>query len=143
VKDGKQSEIRELGLFRGCSRADVQWIASVADTVDLPAGRTIVRDGQTVREFVVLVRGTASADGENGTVTLVPGAYFGATGLIDGKAHAHDVETQTPARLLVFGAGAFRGMLERIPSVGRKLLAGMVSELRAADYDSRSLRAVS
>jgi CRP/FNR family cyclic AMP-dependent transcriptional regulator len=141
MKDPKVTEIQSLAMFRECRPKDVLWIAGVADTVDIPAGRTIVQDGQTVREFVVLVRGSASAG--NGSVTLTPGAYFGEMGLIDGKPHAHTVRTSAPTRLLVFSAGAFRGMLTRIPSVGRQLLAGMVSELRETAQEPRRLRAVS
>jgi CRP/FNR family cyclic AMP-dependent transcriptional regulator len=115
----------------------------VADTVDVPAGRTIVREGRTVREFVVLVRGTAAAADGEGHVLLAPGAYFGEMGLIDGRPHPRDVQTLTATRLLVFDARAFRGLLERIPSVGRKLLGEMVARLRVANQDSRSLRAVS
>lgn len=141
MKDQKQGEIREMALFRGCSSADTQWIARVADTVDVPAGRTIARRGDTSREFIVIVRGTA-ANGD-GTAVLGPGAYLGHMGLIDGRTHSRTVETLTSTRLLVFGAGAFRGMLDRIPVVGRKLLAEMVTQLRRADQPSRSLRAVS
>lgn len=141
MRDAKIDQISELELFRGCRPADVRWIAGVADAVDVPAGRTIAVEGQTVREFVVVVRGTAVASNGAGAVTLAPGAYFGETGLIDDEAHARDVVTTTDARLLVFGAGAFRGMLDRIPSVGRKVMSGLVTELRA--QDSRSLRAVS
>lgn len=142
MKDPKVTEIRNIALLRECRPADVQWIARVADTVDVPAGRTIVYEGQSIREFVVLVHGSAARD--DGAVTLAPGAHFGELGLIDGGRHAHTVETQSAARLLVFSPGAYRGMLGRIPSVGRKLLAEKVTRLRATNHDSsRSLRAVS
>lgn len=141
MKDPKVTEVGNLALFRECRPADVRWIAGVADTVDVPAGRTIVRDGQTVREFIVLVSGAASNG--NGSVTLTPGAYFGEMGLIDGTAHAQTIQTESPTRLLVFSPGAFRGMLARIPSVGRKLLVEKVAELRRDNQESRSLRAVS
>jgi CRP/FNR family cyclic AMP-dependent transcriptional regulator len=134
-------EIKKLALFAGCRPDDLRWIAGVADSVDVPAGRTIVHGGRTVREFVVLVSGAASNG--NGSVSLTPGAYFGELGLVDGRPHAQTVQTQSPARLLVFSAGAFRGMLARIPSVGRRLLSGMVTELREAAQEPRSLRAVS
>lgn len=141
MKDPKVTEIENLTLFRGCRPKDAQWIAGVADTVDVPAGRTVVRDGQTVREFIVLMSGAASNG--NGSVTLTPGAYFGEMGLIDGTAHTQTIQTESPIRLLVFSPGAFRGMLARIPSVGRKLLAEKVAELRSNNQAPRSLRAVS
>ncbi len=143
MKDRKASEIRETALFRGCSAADVQWIARVADTVDVPAGRTIVRRGQAAREFVVLVSGGVEASDGGSSVSLTPGSYFGDLGLIDGRPYGRTIQTRSQARLLVFSPGAFRGMLHRIPAVSRKLLAELVTQLRTADQDSRNLRAVS
>lgn len=143
MADRKQTEIRELALFAGCRPDDVRWIARVADTVDLPAGQTVVRQGQRVREFVILVRGVASASNGADAVVLSPGSYVGERGLNEDGLHGRTIEASTPVRLLVFSPGAYRGMLQRIPTVGRTLLAGKVSELRAAGQDSRSLRAVS
>ncbi len=142
MADQKQREIKGLRLFSECRPEDVRWIAGVADTVDVPAGRTIVHEGDRVREFVVLVRGAASASNGHNGVSLVPGSHFGAVGLTDDGQHAQTIETTTPARLLVFGPGAFRGMLHRLPAVGRELLAAKVEPLQASQ-ESRSLRAVS
>lgn len=129
MADGKQTEIREMGLFEGCRPQDVRWIASVADTVDLPAGRTIVRRGERAREFVLVVRGRAEyADGD-GPVVLAPGSFVGQDGLTEDRPHAHTVRTTTPVRLLVFSPGAFRGMINRMPAVGRRVLSGKVAQL--------------
>lgn len=141
MRDAKQVEIQGMELFRGCSAPDVQWIASVADTVDVPAGRTIVTRDAGVREFIVVVRGVASSDDH--AVALSPGAYVGHVGLLDPGRHGHTFRTDTATRLLVFSPGAFRGMIHRIPAVGRKVLAHVVTELRSDDQPSRSLRAVS
>jgi CRP/FNR family cyclic AMP-dependent transcriptional regulator len=143
VKDRKASEIREMALFGGCSAEDVRWIAGVADTLDVPAGRRLVRRGQSVREFVVLVSGAAAASNGESSVSFAPGAYFGEVGLIDGQPYTHTIETRTQVRLLVFSPQAFRGLLRRSPAVSQKLLAGLVAQARSADQDPRSFRAVS
>lgn len=142
MTDQKQREIRGLKLFSECRPEDVRWIAGVADTVDVPAGRTIVREGERVREFVVLVRGVASASNGQHAVALAPGSHVGAVELTEDGVHSKTIESSTPVRLLVFGPGAYRGMLQRIPDVGRTLLAGKVEQLRR-DQEPRSLRAVS
>lgn len=142
MADQKLREIRGLKLFSECRAEDVRWIAGVADTVDVPAGRTIVREGERVREFVMLVRGVASASNGHEPVALAPGSHVGELGLCDDDTHQQTVEATTPVRLLVFGPGAFRGMLTRIPSVGRALLAPKVERLDRPQ-EPRSLRAVS
>ena len=142
MADQKLQEIRELELFSGCRSEDLRWIAGVADTVDVPVGRTIVREGERVREFFVLVRGSASARSGHAPVALMPGSHVGAVDLCDDGRHARTIEATTQVRLLVFGLGAFRGLLRRMPSVGRTLLAPKVEPLRRVQ-EPRSLRAVS
>lgn len=140
MQDRKQEEIRNTALFRGCTPTQVRWIAKVADTLDVPSGRTLARRSDLSKEFIVIVSGSAiTSDGR----CLTPGAYIGANGLIDGGRHTADIVTTAPTRLLVFTPGAFRGMLHQIPTVARKLLADKVVKLRAADQTVRSLRAVS
>ena len=142
MTDQKLREISGLRLFTECPTDDMRWICGVADTVDIPAGRTIFRAGERVREFVVLVRGTASASNGHDAIALAPGSHIGAVELTDDGLHGRTVEATTPVRLLVFGPRAFRGMLRRMPSVGRTLLAAKVEPLHR-DQEPRSLRAVS
>lgn len=141
--DLKMDLIGKLAVFQGCRREEIAWIARVADTIDLPAGRTLAIEGETAREFLLLVRGTVTASNGTGDVTLSPGAQLGAAELVRGGRHTRHVQTSTPVKLLVFGAPAFRGMLDRIPAVGRRLLQEIVTEIHPKDQTSRSLRAVS
>jgi CRP-like cAMP-binding protein len=141
MKDQKIARIAELALFRDCRPADLQWIARAADMIDLPAGRDVRVAGSTVREFVVLVDGTASMSNGHDDVLLAPGTHVGEREILDRSPAAGTVTARTRVRLLVFGAPQFRGMLDRLPGVGRRILAGTVSELCA--QEPRSLRAVS
>lgn len=137
-----REELREVSLFRGGRTADVRWIEQHGSVIDLPAGRTVLREGAIARDFVVVLDGVVSmADGE-GVSLAGPGSHFGELGLIDGGAHDVTVTTQTPVRLLVFDARTFRGMLHRTPFVSRRLLEGLVARVRRPQ-PSRSLAAVS
>lgn len=138
----KENELSEVGLFAGCRPDELRWIGRLGDTLDLPAGRTLCSEGSTAREFVVVVRGAVVATNGHGPAVYGPGSHFGEMGLVDGGSHSETVVTETPVRLLVFEARAFRGLLERAPSVSRKLLRELVHRVRA-DQSARSLRAVS
>ena len=139
----KEQQIAELALFRGCSPSEVSWIARVADTLDVGAGSSLALEGSRVREFIVVVDGMAAGANGDGDVLLAPGAYFGELGLVDGRPHAMTIEAVTDMRLLVFEARVFSGLLEKLPTVGRKLMEELVTRLRDADQTVRSLRAVS
>src|SRR5688500_558127 len=139
----KEQQIANLALFRGCRPGDVAWLARTADTLDVGAGSTLAREGAAVREFIIVVDGTAAGTNGAGDVLIGPGAYNGEMGLLDGSPHSMTITALTDMRLLVFEARAFRGLLERLPAVGRKLMTELVGRLREADQEPRDLRAVS
>ena len=57
-KDAKVDLLKGVPLFAGCSKADLQRIASLADELDLGAGATLIREGERGREFIVIVDGS-------------------------------------------------------------------------------------
>lgn len=143
MRDRKQQQIASLGLFSRCTAAELEWIARVADVVDVPGGRVLCEAGSRTREFFVVVHGALAVEAEGGHVPLLPGAYVGHRGLIERSDHPHAISTQAPTRLLVFGPGAFSGMLNTVPSVARTISAELVARMRVAAQSPRRLRAVS
>ena len=139
----KERTISGLALFAGCGRDDVRWIAHHADEVDLPAGRTLARDGDTAREFVVVIDGVCSVRADDDDVLLGPGSYYGEVGLMSDATQHGTLTTRTRTRALVFGVAAFRGLIHRAPAVRRILLRDLSERVRDVDQDVLSLRAVS
>ena len=139
----KERRIRDLALFEGCRGDDVRWIAQHADEVDLPAGCTLTYDGDTAREFVVVIDGVCSVRGDGGEVLLGPGSYYGEVGLMAGGRQRGTLTTRTRTRVLVFGVAAFRGLINRAPTVRQALLRDLSGWVREMDQDVLSLRAVS
>lgn len=137
-----REDLREIPLFRGCRTADVRWIEQHGTVIDLPAGQTVLREGAIARDFVVVLDGTVSVAGQGGVALAGPGSHFGHIGLIDGGEHDLTVVAQTPVRLLVFDSRVFRGMLQEIPTISRRLLEELVARVRRPQ-PSRSLAAVS
>ena len=139
----KERTIGGLGLFVDCRRDDIAWIAKHADEVHVPPGRVLALPGDAAREFVVVIDGVCSASDGYGEVILGPGSYWGSAGLLSGRPHGSTVRTRTGARLLVFGVGAFRGLIDRAPSVRDRLLLDLRGRVQQSDQEELSLRAVS
>ena len=57
-KDTKVDLLKGVPLFAGCSKAELQRIASLADELDLAEGATLIREGERGREFIVVVEGS-------------------------------------------------------------------------------------
>ncbi len=136
MQDAKQEEIAGTTIFCECTKADVAWIAKVADVLDAGAGSVLSIAGRTPREFMVVLEGVASGGG----VIYGPSSYVGI-GLVDDSPNRATIEALTDLRVLVFGPREFRGLLARVPSIAKILMADLSARVRT--QDELSLRAVS
>ena len=133
TKNAKVEALRAVPLFEHCSRSELGEISSVADELELPAGRTLAKEGARGKEFVVIVDGAAEVTRKGRKVnTLGSGDFLGEIALLTGKPRTATVTTTKPSRLLVLTAPAFRGLLQDMPSLSLKVLDALA--LRIRDY---------
>ena len=82
-KDAKVELLKGVPLFAGCSKADLQRIASLADELDLGEGATLIREGERGREFIVVVEGTVQVTRKGKPLrALGPGDFIGEIALV-------------------------------------------------------------
>jgi CRP-like cAMP-binding protein len=130
MKDPKIELLGGVPLFAKCSRQELAEIAAIADEIDLPTGRTLTREGQSGREFVVLAEGIADVEQDGELVnTLGPGDFFGEISLVTGRPRTATVTTRSPSRLLVVHAAAFRSLMNTNPGIKRSVLAAAALRL--------------
>lgn len=129
-KNSKIELLRQVPLFSQCSTKELARLATTVDEIDLPAGRTLTREGLAGKEFVVLADGIADVESDGRVVnTLGPGDFFGEISLVTGAPRTATVTTRSPARLLVFTAPAFRSLLDRAPRIRRRVTAAAALRL--------------
>ena len=129
-KDAKVELLRTVPLFHGLSKRDLQEIASLADEVDLPAGRTLTTEGESGREFLVVVDGAAEVRrGGRKINTLSSGDFLGEIALVTGGPRTATVTTVRPTRVLVITAQAFRRLLRTKAGLGLRILEAMAVRL--------------
>ena len=129
-RDSKAEAISHVPLFERLSRGELARIAQLADEVDLPSGKTLIKEGQRGREFFVLLEG--SADVRSNTRLLPPmraGDFFGEIALVTDHPRTATVTTATPVRALVIIDRAFRELLRTNPEMQRKVLEAVASRL--------------
>ena len=130
ARDPKVELLGGVPLFARCSKHDLEEIASIVDEIDLPAGKTLIREGESGKEFVVLAQGIADVEqGGKRVNTLGPGDYFGEIALVTGQRRTATVTTRSPARALVLTAPAFRSLLSRAPRIKSSVLAAAALRL--------------
>jgi CRP/FNR family transcriptional regulator, cyclic AMP receptor protein len=129
-KDAKVERIARVPLFASCSKKEVGLIASIADEVDVPAGRTLAREGELGSEFFVLVDGEVDVrKGSRKIATLGPGDFFGEIALISNIPRTATVKTSAPVRALVVTTRDFWTLLDESPQLQGKVLKALADRV--------------
>jgi CRP/FNR family transcriptional regulator, cyclic AMP receptor protein len=125
---------RAIPLFRQCSDDELALVDAVADEVHVTAGRTLIRQGELGREFVVIIEGTASVERNGDEVaTLGPGQHFGELALlVDHPRNATVVATSDLTAQVIERRG-FEQLLETSPHLTKNLLLSLAARLAEVD----------
>jgi CRP/FNR family transcriptional regulator, cyclic AMP receptor protein len=122
--------IARVPLFAGLSKSELGQVASIADEIDLPADKVLIREGERGREFFVLLEGEAEVTrkGEK-LATRGAGEFFGEIALVSNLPRIATVKTRKPVRALVLRDVEFRALLQRAPAIAVKVLQAVADRL--------------
>jgi CRP/FNR family transcriptional regulator, cyclic AMP receptor protein len=128
--------LSSVPLFSGCSKKELQEIASVAKEVDHKQGAVIAREGDKGMGFFMILDGTAKVSvGGRTKRKLGPGEYFGEIALLDEGPRSATVSADTSMKLLGITAWNFRRLVTQNPGIAQKLLKVMAERLRGTNRD--------
>jgi CRP-like cAMP-binding protein len=129
-RDAKIELIKKVPLFAHYGKRELAEIARVADEIDLRIGKALTREGETGREFIVLLEGTAEVrKGGRKLRTLGAGDFLGEIALLVNVPRTATVVTTSPVRALVITARDFRRVLGRSPVTQVKLVEALAERL--------------
>jgi len=122
-------------MFEGFSRRELRMIDQRADEVGVKAGRTLAKQGERGREFLLILDGQARVERDGKVIArLKDGDVFGEMSLIDNEPRSASVIADGPMVLMVVSRPMFSDMLESSPSLQRKVMLGLSARLREADH---------
>jgi CRP-like cAMP-binding protein len=131
------SHLEQVPMFAACSRKDLQLVARRAEDVRVPAGKTLISEGETGHEFFVILSGKAKVMRHGRKIaTIGPGDAFGELALLEKAPRNATVVAETDMDLVVLGQREFAGIVDEVPGFARKMLTGMAHRLREADARS-------
>jgi MFS family permease len=114
--------LAKLGIFAEASRPVLEKLAAGAVEQEVPAGTTLISEGQEADAFWVLLAGEmavrARGDGEveRELPTMTDGAYFGEIGLLERIPRTATVTSARPSRLLRIDGATFVDALTSAPA---------------------------
>jgi CRP/FNR family cyclic AMP-dependent transcriptional regulator len=126
--------IRQVPLFSGLDKKDVQGLASTMKERLFDTGDTIAAEGATGIGFFIIDEGeaTVSVQGEE-INTLSHGDYFGEVALIDDGARTATITAKTPLKAYGITSWEFRPLVENNAALAWKMLQTMAKRLRDAE----------
>ena len=129
-KDAKIELLRRTPLFSACSKRELADIASLADEIDFPAGKTFIREGERGREFFALIEGRVEIRKHGvGVKTKGGNEFFGEIALISDVPRTATVVAISPVRALVITDRDFYGLMKSSQSLQMKVLRSLAERL--------------
>lgn len=120
-----------VGLFEGLSQKELSKIHAQAREGEFPADEVVVEEGESGVGFHLILSGKAKVvTGKRTVATLGPGDFFGELSLIDRGPRTATVVAQTNLKTLSLVSWEFMPLLDRNPSIARKLLVVVCRRLR-------------
>ena len=129
-KNAKVDLIRHVPLFGKLSKNGLNEVASIADEIDLPAGKDLTREGERGREFIVILQGSADVTQNGKRIRrLGKGDFLGEIALVTKQPRTATVTTTSPVRALVITDRDFTHLLRESPQIGQGVLEALAERL--------------
>jgi CRP/FNR family cyclic AMP-dependent transcriptional regulator len=137
-EDSRLERLRAVGLFSAMSDEHLAAIMAIATEVEVPAGRTIARQGDIGNGLFLIERGTVHIvrDGET-VASLGPGEWFGELAVLDRGPRIASAIAEGPVSCLAIAAWDAERLLRAEPDLAIALLRTLASRLREVTEDHR------
>jgi len=131
-------ELRQVPLFADISEEDLEQLYKMAETVSIPAGQLVLREGDPGDSLYVVLDGELEVTKRQGDQDILlaiykPGQFFGEMALLEQAPRSASVATLQECRLMVISQAAFQTLLSCSPSAPLKILHTVTSRLRSTE----------
>ena len=134
ARDQYIDHLASVPLFRGMSKKELRDVAKATVELGIEQGREFVTQGDVGREAFIIVEGSADVIRNGQTIaTLGPGNCVGELALLDHGPRTTSVVAATPMTVLVLGPREFSGVLDEVPTLSRKIMEALASQVRELD----------
>jgi signal transduction histidine kinase len=131
-------ELRQVPLLSDLSEEDLEQLYQMAETVSIPAGQLVLREGDPGDSLYVVLDGELEVTKRHGMQDVLlavykAGQFFGEMALLEQAPRSASVRTLRESRLLVISQAAFQTLLSCSPSAPFKILRTVTSRLRSTE----------
>ena len=132
--DSKLELLRSVSLFASMGRKELESVERLADTIDLPAGKTLLRQGDHGNEMYVIASGSVRVE-RNGKeiATLGPGNAIGEMALLSEGPRSATVTTLEPTTVFALGHREFHTLMADSASLRQCIFDNLAKRIRTLD----------
>ena len=136
MADAKVEALRAVPLFRALNDRDLQQVARLADEVDLPAGKVLMREGESGSQMFIMASGEARIEREGREIAREgPGSFFGEMAIVAEGPRTATATLTEPSHLFVLAHREFHSLLDAVPEVRECVLNEIARRLRELELD--------
>jgi CRP-like cAMP-binding protein len=134
ASDAKLDLLRSIPLFSGLGKKEIQRLGQLTDSIDVPAGRVLMRQGDRGSEMFVIVSGKLAVERDGKALAEHgSGAVVGEIALLAEMPRTATVIALEPSRLFVLSNREFRSLMDEMPSVRSAVFDVLVSRISVLD----------
>jgi CRP/FNR family transcriptional regulator, cyclic AMP receptor protein len=129
-RDSKVDVLRGIPLFASCKDKELRDLSSLMTPLRVPAGETLMREGEFGKEFLIVVSGTATVTKRGVQLAEIgPGSYLGEISIIDGGRRTATVVAKTPMEVEILTHPEFASLLSRAPEIAVRMLPALAARI--------------
>lgn len=137
ARDQKLELLRSIPLFARFGRREIERLGQLVDEVELPEGRVLMRQGESGKEALVIIEGSARVERDGRLIAeRTNGDVVGEIALVDEGPRTATVTLTAPSRLLVVGHREFHALMDEMPEVRLKVLSELARRIRDLEPDT-------
>ena len=134
--DTKREMLRGVSLFGTLSDRELAAVEQLVDTVDVPAGHVLMREGASGGEMFVIATGEVLvARNGNQVATLGPGDVVGEMALISEGPRTATVTASEPTTLFVLAHREFHSLMDTSREVRDCVFKAVAHRIREVEED--------
>lgn len=125
-QDTKVEALKRAPLFEGLSKKELAQLARVSEDLEVPAGDVLCKEGDTGREFFVIVEGQTKVTANGRKIAeRGSGDFVGEIALLEDTSRTATVTATTPLRVFVLTREDFRSLVRDNPKVEQKVMQAL------------------
>jgi CRP/FNR family transcriptional regulator, cyclic AMP receptor protein len=129
--DTKLDRLRNVSLFKWMSVKELAAVEQLADTVDVPAGYVLMRQGSSGGEMFVIASGAVRVERDGQELGLLgPGDVVGEMALLSEAPRNATVTSTEPTTLFVLGHREFHSLMDQSAQVRQCILDAVAERIR-------------